>query len=1194
MGVDIARYRESIGRHYYTSLTIGKKCILSLDEIIGINLMVLYGLRVLPVIILIFVDIRSKCNVRNRLVTRTVDYDSTSSGNFESSTCIDIYDTSRFLLFVLCILLIISGIEMNPGPSHSDISTSTDYTDILSDSSSVGSPNISHLVANSFSFLQLNIQSIVPKLDLITAEYSSHEILSFTESWLKPITPNDELEIPGYKPPLRKDRLDRVGGGVIIYVKDNVVCNPRSDIQTGIVEGIWVELKLKNKKYLYGTFYIPPNSNQLVWDDFERSIDQALNSNLDVIITGDFNINQFGHNTSKLDNILVQFGLHQLITEPTYVTENGSSLLDLVLVSNPHSILLTEVGPPLLNQTRYHLPTVGVLSHPHFKQKSFQRKVFIFNRADFNSYRQHLSNVDWDPVFDQNQVDLIATKVTKIITDAADNCIPNRTITVRKDRPPWLTTNLLRTIRRKNRLHRKAKKCDTPHNWQRFREARNQCNRKISNAKASYFCEISEKIKLEKSGSKNWWSLVKSLVGNTVDRSIRPLEHNGDIIFDDTKKAELLNVFFSEQSNLDDANVNPPNIPIMQVNRLNQISITESDVEDILSSLDTSKATGPDLINPRLLKEASSVLKYPLCRLFNLSLSESIYPSIWKNANVAPVFKKDDPSNVKNYRPISLISILGKVMERCVFKYLHNHLLENSIITCHQSGFTKGDSAINQLLFMTNEFGKALDDGKEIRVVFCDISKAFDRVWHKGLLCKLQSIGICGSLLAWIKNYLNNRKQRVVINGNFSQWTCINAGVPQGSILGPLLFIIYINDIVRDIQSTIKLFADDTSLYLIIDNPIDSATLLNGDLSKIHEWSMNWLVKFNPQKTETMTISRKINRPIHPPLFMNNSNINIVNEHKHLGLIFSDDGSWNKHLDMITKKAYARINILRKFKFILDRKTLEKIYLTFIRPLLEYGDVVWDHTSPSLIKKIENVQLEAARIVTGGTRLVSIARLYTETGWEPLKERREHHRITYFYKMCNGLTPSFLSDLVPRNLREIHDYNTRHSSVIPPIRTRTALYSNYFLPQTVRSWNSLPDTCKNSSSLNSFKQQFLNADSAKPSYYCVGNRLGQIYHARLRMDCSSLNSHLYRKNIVDSPNCICGDQETTTHFFFNCPRHNALRHRFIFSLTPPVRLTTNILLFGSDELTIAQNTDIFLSVQKFILSSKRFTINANP
>ena len=421
-------------------------------------------------------------------------------------------------------------------------------------------------------------------------------------------------------------------------------------------------------------------------------------------------------------------------------------------------------------------------------------------------------------------------------------------------------------------------------------------------------------------------------------------------------------------------------------------------------------------------------------------------------------------------------------MERCVFKHIHNYLLENNIIINNQSGFTKGDSAIYQLINITNDFGKALDEGKEVRVIFCDISKAFNRVWHRGLLKKLESIGIRGSLLDWVQNYLSGRKQRVVINNASSDWSFIKAGVPQGSILVPQFFIIFINDIVIDIQSTIKLFADDTSLYLIIDNPQTTADILNRDQNKIHTWSTNWLVSFNPQKTETMTISRKINKPHYPDIFMNDTPIAEVPNHKHLGLNISKDGTHHTHIDLITEKAYRRLNILRRFKFILDRKTLETIYRTYIRPLLEYADVIWDNNITYLVDKIEKVQMEAARIVTGGIRLVSLNNLYLETGWDKLKNRREMHRLVYFYKMKNNISPQYLSDLVPDSLNSIHSHNTRNSSIIPPIRTRTSLYTNYFLPATIRSSNLLPERIKSSTSVNSFKSNLKSNHPQKPPY----------------------------------------------------------------------------------------------------------------
>ena len=297
---------------------------------------------------------------------------------------------------------------------------------------------------------------------------------------------------------------------------------------------------------------------------------------------------------------------------------------------------------------------------------------------------------------------------------------------------------------------------------------------------------------------------------------------------------------------------------------MNNITITEEDVSDILKTLDTSKASGPDFVSPRLLKEGKWSLARQLATLFNNSLHSSIFPSSWKLANIIPVFKKGDKSETSNYRPISLLSCIGKVFERCVFKYLHNYIITNILITSYQSGFTPKDSAVNQLINICNTFAKAVDEGKEIRVISCDISKALDRVWHRGLLFKLRRMGISGPLLDWFQSYLSQRFQRVATEGCASEFLEIKAGVPQGSIIGPLLFLIYINDIVDEIETNIRLFADDTTLHLVVDNPTRAADLLNSDLHKVHNWSKDWLVKFNPNKTEELVISRK-NYPTSSP-----------------------------------------------------------------------------------------------------------------------------------------------------------------------------------------------------------------------------------------------------------------------------------------------------------------------------------------
>ena len=257
---------------------------------------------------------------------------------------------------------------------------------------------------------------------------------------------------------------------------------------------------------------------------------------------------------------------------------------------------------------------------------------------------------------------------------------------------------------------------------------------------------------------------------------------------------------------------------------------------------------------------------------------------------------------------------------------------------------------------------------------------------------------ITGSLLQWFSNYLHDRKQRVVLPGATSDWSTSRAGVPQGSILCPLLFLIYINDIAEDIHSSIRLFADDRSLHIIADDPTETAITLNSDLQKIQKWASEWLVTFIPAKSEALLLSRKINKPYHPPLFFNNEQIQKVNSHKHLRLYFSNNCSWHEHIEYIKTKAWQRINVMRRLKIRLDHKSLQTVYFFFVRPIIGYAYTVWNNCTQYESNELEKVQDEAARIVTGATRLTSIESLLTETGWETLSARRNKHKLVMFYK----------------------------------------------------------------------------------------------------------------------------------------------------------------------------------------------------
>ena len=492
----------------------------------------------------------------------------------------------------------------------------------------------------------------------------------------------------------------------------------------------------------------------------------------------------------------------------------------------------------------------------------FTRHIWNYDQGNYDLLRNKATSFDWDYVRD-NDTNIYASNINTTLTSIAKECIPNRCINVKPSKPPWINLTIKRHIRKRKRAYRKTKRTNSELDWKKFKSLCNKVVHNIRESKKSFYDKIAAKRTSETLSSKDWWSTLKTFIAPNYKTSIPPLEFNDDTYIEENDKANVWNNFFQSHTVLNEQNAVIPVLPAATVNTpLSTIVLTPLEVESVLKSLPVAKASGPDGLSNRVLRELSKELSVPYCSLFNQSLGMGIVPSSYKEANVCPVPKTGDLSLVSNYRPISLLNSEDKVLERLVCKHLFHHLRDNNLLSSLQSGFLPGDSTVNQLTYLYNTFCQALDSGKEVRAVFCDISKAFDRVWHAGLLAKFKAAGVSGNIHAWFADYLSDRKQRVVLPGAVSDWTYIRAGVPQGSILGPLLFLLYINDIVNDIGSNIRLFADDTSLFIIVDDPVTAAGCINADLGRISNWTSTWLVTFNPSKTETLLISRKLNKPL--------------------------------------------------------------------------------------------------------------------------------------------------------------------------------------------------------------------------------------------------------------------------------------------------------------------------------------------
>ena len=797
-------------------------------------------------------------------------------------------------------------------------------------------------------------------------------------------------------------------------------------------------------------------------------------------------------------------------------------------------------------------------------------------------------------MFDSENIDEVCGKWNTSYLNLARQYIPNRVVEIRPRDKPWFTSELRKLKRLKDRLHKKAKNSQTIQDWVNFRTTRNQYNSKIREAEVNYRKSLADSLKNSKTvNPKQWWHITKQFMGKTTESVIPPMEKDGKTYFDVKEKADAFNKAFISFSDLDTTNASLPEFAFKTDSRLSNIIFAEDDVLNLLKSLDTSKATGPDGISAKMLKETAVSITPSFTRLLQLSFDKCQVPKQWKQANVIPLHKKDEKSNFANYRPISLLNITSKLCEKLVFKEVFNYLRDNDLITMHQSGFMPGDSTVHQLTYLYDLFCKALNDKKDVRLVFCDQSKAFDRVWHAGLVFKLKSFGITGPLLDWLMDYLRDRLQRISIDGIYSIWELIKAGVPQGSVLGPLLFIIYINDIVENIKSGIKLFADDTSLYITIDDNLNEATdQLNSDLDLLKAWSSQWLVDFNPQKTKSIYISLKKTVPDDlPPLYFDNVELENVDSHKHLGLILNTSLSWKDHIVSIASTANKKLNLLAHLKNLLDRKTLFIMYTSFIRPSIEYANVIWCNCTDTENDFLEGIQRRAARIITGGTISTSSKCLYEELAIETLKCRRDRNVMLMFHKIVFENAPFYLAELKPETTAQRQTYNLRKTNNFTTPLCRIQKYQKSFLPHAIDLWNKLPSDTKTLRDYDLFKSELEKNRPSENPLFCYGNREESIWMARFRMNCIQLNAHLSQIKVIDSPRCACGYKcEDAYHFFFICPLYNVPRAAFHNQVANHAPFTLRTILFGSDNLDLNENKLIYQETLKFIKSSRRFDL----
>ena len=458
---------------------------------------------------------------------------------------------------------------------------------------------------------------------------------------------------------------------------------------------------------------------------------------------------------------------------------------------------------------------------------------------------------------------------------------------------------------------------------------------------------------------------------------------------------------------------------------------------------------------------------------------------------------------------------------------------------------------------------------------------------------------------AVIKDFLNNHHQRVVLNGKSSIWSPITAGVPQGSVLGPLLFLIYINGLVDNISSEAKLFADDTSLFTVVYDVDIAADQLNRDLKVISNWAHQWKMQFNPDKNKQavqVIFSQKKEAIAHSPVFFNRSEVVIKMEHKHLGMILDSKLSFQSHVREAIIKARKSIGIIRFLSKYVSRDVLGQIYKLYVRPHLDYCDIIYHRHDPEFklefTKRLESTQYSAALAVSGAWRGTNTDKLYEELGWEILYYRRWYRRLCHFYKLRNNQRPLYLYSEIPQE-RTFH-HNLRRANVYEANAKSTDRFSHTYFQNCMREWNQLDESIKISPTISVFKRELMSLIRPKKrSLFGFHDIEGVRLLTRLRVEFSDLREHRFRHNFqCSSPMCFCQTGiENNEHFLLHCPRHSSHRRDLLDRISnvvdaDPTNLSStdlcNLLLYGNSCFSVDTNHHIIESTISFIKSTSRF------
>lgn len=921
---------------------------------------------------------------------------------------------------------------------------------------------------NDLIVMTYNLRSFQSHIDhvhsMMHSSESYPEILVLTETWF-----TDEYDdtIPGFFP-YHSIRSTRRSGGVSVLVKDQLSSRlwPGCSYVTNDIEVCTVEVTMNDATRLTVVGVYRPIDG--VIDNFIASLTEILccvcSGGKRCVLLGDLNINLLNENYAVLNftNFMNSNYFQQYIAVPTRFSNNTHpSLIDHIWYNDAN---IEKCGAISFDFTD-HLPCFISLKHTAHRHVGEVTKITfrLINEQNTSNFLADVNNFDWNEIYAEDINTCLENFMSSLDQMYCNNFpLKTKTVTNKQLEKPWLTPDIKLLINKKSEYFQLFR-----HNIVTLEENnrfKNRINAKIKKAKFDYY---KNSFDCANKNSKATWSLLSSLISGNLNRKpIRNITHNNAEYTDETEIANLFNVYFNNIADELDNNLpqSPHSNPLQYVTQVQAsmylFPVSESELLNYINSLKPKRNQNKNSITVNLFKSAAPYLVGFLCRIINEAFSSGIFPNCLKQATITPVYKKGEQNLMTNYRPISILSFMSKLFEKCLLSRLVKFLDKFSVISKNQYGFMKNKSTEDALIAFTDHVYEALDNRQSSIGIFIDYSKAFDTIDHSILISKLWLCGIRGLPLKILTNYLKERSHCVKIGKSISQPLPVTRGVSQGSLLGPVLFLIYINEL-NNISNSFKpiLYADDTTLLFTNNDETELINTCNNTLNLFQTWSESNRLTINLDKSFYMIITNR-QRPLNISLKINNRELEQVQKVKFLGVIVDNKINFSHHTNYIGKKISRSVGVMYRIKHLVPAKVLRNVYNSLILPYLNYCIAVWGGTFISHLDHLIRLQKKSVRLICNKPYREHTNPLFLTENLLKLPELHKYQLVVHFFK-----TEKYTIHSRP------HNYDTRNrQSALPPYqRLTTTQHSVSFQGSTM--WNRLPPCIRSASSLAIFKRR---------------------------------------------------------------------------------------------------------------------------